>query len=312
MNVHLAVRRAIQLHSDGRLNAAVRAYRAILERQPRTCACWSNLGIALRALGRKEEALQVLREGLRVCPQVPELNYNLGNALKELGDQEGALACYRTAFTRDPGHLNVARACGALLVRLGRWEEAVDHYGAALDRHSDDARLWAGLGWALWKLQRASAAPALHRAVALEPASTAFRWYLHTVLRWLGRYDEDERQLRAGLARDAKSPALLAALAQSLIDQRRVDEGMACCRAALAVEPNRRDARLARGRANFLAGRYRVAWPDRYRQVHGIDRRPKGTGGREWVGEDLAGQSILLYGEQGLGDVIQYAGMRRW
>ncbi len=307
MNVPRALRRAIRLHADGRLAAAVDAYRAILKRHPQTCAGWSNLGMALRALGRKDEGLAALRQGVQVCPEVPELNYNLGNALKEAGDQQGALEHYRTAFTRGPGHLDAARACGALLVRLERFEEAVDHYHAALDRHPDDARLYAGLGWVLWKLRRTSAAAALRRAVALDPASSGFRWHLHVVLRWLGCYHEDERQLRAGLAREPDSSALLVALAQSLIDQRRLDEGLACCRAALVMEPDGREARLARGRANFLAGRYSVAWPDRYRQVHGIDRRPAGTTGHEWEGQDLGGQSILLYGEQGLGDVIQYA-----
>ncbi len=113
--------------------------------------------------------------------------------------------------------------------------------------------------------------------------------------------------MRAGLAREADSPSLLAALGQSLIAQGRLDEGLECCRRALAVDPDHHDARLTRGRANFLAGRWAVAWPDRYRPVLGIDRRPKGTSGSEWEGQDLAGQSILLYGEQGLGDVIQYA-----
>ena len=92
-----------------------------------------------------------------------------------------------------------------------------------------------------------------------------------------------------------------------MIAQGRLDEALACCRAALAVDPNHREARLARGRANFLAGRYAIAWPDRYRLVLGLDTRPKGASGREWEGQDLTGQSILLYGEQGLGDVIQYA-----
>ena len=130
---------------------------------------------------------------------------------------------------------------------------------------------------------------------------------LHVVLRWLGHADEDEQQLRAGLACDPESPVLLAAQAQYLIDQGRVDEGLACCRAALAADPDHHDARLASGRANFLAGRYAAAWPDRYRQVESIDRRPAGTAGREWAGQDLTGRSILLYGEQGWGDVIQYA-----
>ena len=40
MDVQLAVRRATRLHADGRLAAAVDAYRAILKRHPDTGACW--------------------------------------------------------------------------------------------------------------------------------------------------------------------------------------------------------------------------------------------------------------------------------
>ena len=130
---------------------------------------------------------------------------------------------------------------------------------------------------------------------------------MHHALRQLGRYAEDERQLRAGLAREEDSPDLLAALAHSLIDQHRLDEAMACCRTALSVEPDYDEARMARSRTHFLAGRYRVAWPDRYCKVEGIDRRPKDATGRVWEGQDLDGKSILLYSEQGLGDVIQFA-----
>ena len=308
MNVRLAVRQAIQLQTDGQLAAAVDAYRAILKRHPENCTCWSNLGMALRTLGRKDEGLRALRQGVRVCPQVVELNYNLGNALADAGDPEGALTCYRAAFDRDVGCLPAAQACGAVLLRLKRFEQAVDHYAAALARHPDDAELYGGLGWALWKLRRVvAAAAACRRAVALDPASPTLHWKLHAVLRLLGRYEEDEQQLGAGVARHTDSPGLLAALGQSLMDQGRLDAGLEYCDAALAVDPDHRDARLARGRANFLAGRYRAAWPDRFRPVYGIDRRPKGTAGREWQGQSLAGQSILLYGEQGLGDVIQFA-----
>ena len=73
MNVRLAVQRAIRLHSDGQLAAAVDAYRAILKRHPETCGCWSNLGVALRTLGRKDEGLAVLRHGASVCPRSTEL-----------------------------------------------------------------------------------------------------------------------------------------------------------------------------------------------------------------------------------------------
>ena len=261
--------------------------------------------MALRTLGRKDEGLAVLRQGARLCPRNAELNYNLGNALKEAKDHEGALKHYRAAWTLKPDNLEAARACAAMLIALERFDEAAEHCGAALGRYPNDGKLCAGLGLALLRLKRPAAAAALRRAVALNPESSDVRRRLHDVLSWLGNDEEDELQLRAGLAREADSPSLLAALGHSLIAQGRLDDGLACSRAALKVDPNHQDARLARGRANFLAGRWAAAWPDRYRPVKGIDRRPKGTSGSEWEGQDLAGQSILLYGEQGLGDVIQ-------
>ncbi len=300
--------RAIRLHTGGQLDAAVDAYRAILERHPGAGACWCNLGVALRKLGRRDEALAVLREGVRACPELVDLNYNLGNALSDAGDAEGALERYRAAFARDPGHLPAAIACGATLLALARFEQAVDHYRAALDRHPDNARLYHALGRALWNLRQVRAAAAAYRrAIALGPAPPVYRINLHHALSALGQYAEDERQLRAATAADRRSPAVLAALGQSLVDQGRLADGLACCDAALAADPDHLDARLGRARGNFLAGRYAAAWPDfRWRRRHST-WRAMGVEGRDWEGQDLAGQSILLYGEQGLGDVIQFA-----
>ena len=307
MDVQPAVRHATRLHADGRLDAAVDAYRAILKQHPDTCACWSNLGVALRALGRRDEGLQVLREGARICPRVVDLNYNLGNALAETGDHERALKCYRVVLSQDPAHRKAAYACGAVLLKLERHEQAADHYQAALGRHPDDARLYHGLGWALSELRHLPAAVAAYRrAITLRPSAAVYRTNLHLVLSALGRYAEDERQLRAAVARDRHSPGLLAALGQNLIDQGRVDAGLKCCGAALALKPDHLVARLERARANFLAGRYAAAWPDyRWRRHHAAWRSQE-VAGRDWVGQDIGGQSILLYGEQGLGDVIQF------
>ena len=183
--------------------------------------------------------------------------------------------------------------------------------GRKLRRHPDKASLYYSLGLTLRNLRQLEAVViAFQRAIALDPAPSVYRIKLHHALRQLGRYAEDERQLRAGLAREEDSPDLLAALAHSLIDQHRLDEAMACCRTALSVEPDYDEARMARSRTHFLAGRYRVAWPDRYCKVEGIDRRPKDATGRVWEGQDLDGKSILLYSEQGLGDVIQFGAIR--
>ena len=302
-----ALRHAIRLHTDGRLEAAVDAYRAILERHPEAAVCWSNLGVALRRLGRRGEGLQALREGERRCPGVVELTCNLANALTAAGDHKGALERYRTVLVRSPDHLPAAAGGGEALLRLGRFEEAVDHHRAALTRHPDNARLYHALGLSLWNLGHGEAAAAAYRrALAIDPAPSVWRLNLHRVLSALGRYAEDERQLREGAAQDADSPRVLTALGQTLVSRGRLDDGLRQFDAALAVDPDHLDARFGRARANFLAGRYAAGWPDyRWRRRH-KQWRPPGVTGRDWQGQDMQGQSILLYGEQGLGDVIQF------
>ena len=272
-----AHRRALQLHAAGRLDAAVAAYRAVLKRHPGACDCWCNLGAALRTLGRPDEGLQALREGLRACPRHAGLVRNLGNALADNHDWEGARAHH---------------------------EQAVERFQATLHKRPDNAGLYAALGWSLWKLDRLEAAAAAYRrAVAADPAATVARLETVLVLTALGRYAESERLLRAAVP---QSPAVQAALGQALIDQGRLDAGLACAEAVLARDPAHADARMARARAHFLAGRYAAAWPDYAFRVSARRRRlPPGVAERHWRGEALEGRSILLYREQGLGDVIQ-------
>ena len=301
---------AVQLHTSGQLEAAVDAYRAILKGYPNAPGCWSNLGAALYKLGRKDEALDVLRRAMRVCPDAVSLHYELGNLLGETGDHEGALERHRAVLAREPKHPGAAESCAVALFRLDRFDQAVEHCRTALRLHGDDASLYDLLGLSLAKLgQHEAAASALGRAVALAPATTRYRMdlYWHALLK-LGRYAEGERVLRGIAPRDAGSPDVLTALANALIHQGRLDQGIECCDAALAADPGHLPARRNRAQANFLAGRYAAAWPDYswplLRQT--LSGAPRLTG-RVWKGEVIRGQSMLLCSEQGLGDAIQFA-----
>ena len=297
---------AVRLHTDGRLEAAVDAYRAILRGHPKAAACWSNLGAALRGLGLRDEALDVLRQGARFCPASARLHHGLGDVLADAGDLKGAMEAYRAALACDPRHQGAAESCGEVLVRLERFDEAIDHCGTALQIHADNPLLHHVLGAALFKLRQLEAAAVTRRrAVALAPTSSVYRTSLYHVLSRLGRYAEVERVLRT--AHDADSPDVLAALGSTLIGQVRLEEGLACCNAALAADPDQHLARFNRARANFLAGRYAAAWPDYCRPLVRQKLGAPRLLGRVWKGEDIAEQSILLYCEQGLGDAIQFA-----
>lgn len=302
------VRHAIALHVEGKLDAAADAYRAILLHRPDEGTCWSNLGVALRALGRKEEGLDVLRRGVRASPDFADLHYNLGNALSDAGDWEGASERYRAVLDREPRHLKAALSCGRALENLKRYGAALDHYRAALRIHPDNAKLYYALGRLFFVMQRLRPAlAAFRRAIAIGQVPPRYRLDLSDVLSALGNYAESEQHLRQALDQAPDSPDVLVALGNNLAGQGHLEKALQSFEAALAVESEHLGARLGRARANLLAGRYIEGWQDfgwrrRHRSWKSLNAE-----GRPWNGQDIHGQSILLVGEQGLGDVIQVA-----
>ncbi|HWZ51729.1 MAG TPA: glycosyltransferase family 9 protein [Granulicella sp.] len=87
-----------------------------------------------------------------------------------------------------------------------------------------------------------------------------------------------------------------------------LEEAMACFEGALALEPEYADAHLAKGINLLLRGEYSLGW----RSYEWRWRMPNFTSVRrnftepQWRGEPLNGRRILLHGEQGFGDCIQF------
>ena len=88
-DVREAYQRAVSLHQAGDLEAAVAAYREVLDLEPGNPAAQSNLGAALAALGRYEEAIAAYQAALSRVSN-PGIRYNLALARYKSGDVTGA------------------------------------------------------------------------------------------------------------------------------------------------------------------------------------------------------------------------------
>lgn len=79
-------------------------------------------------------------------------------------------------------------------------------------------------------------------------------------------------------------------------------------RAALAMRPDNAPVKANLGLLLLSVGRYAEAWPlyEARRLIHQPDIPPP-VAIPEWRGEPLAGKSLLVWAEQGLGDEIQMA-----
>jgi tetratricopeptide (TPR) repeat protein len=89
---------------------------------------------------------------------------------------------------------------------------------------------------------------------------------------------------------------------------KRLDEALACYDKAIALNPHYADAYMNRALIRLLMGRYHEGWPDnewRWPVQDCASKRPN-IKTPTWQGENLSWRRILVFSEQGLGDVIQF------
>ena len=84
--------------------------------------------------------------------------YHSGEWLDRFRRTEEALVYYREALSRDPKDSRVNAEMGFLALKQGRWNDALRHFDIALERDSDNSRLYHGKGLALEGMRKLEAA----------------------------------------------------------------------------------------------------------------------------------------------------------
>jgi tetratricopeptide (TPR) repeat protein len=298
---------AVTLRAQGRLEDAAAQYRRTLQIQPGNAKAHNNLGVILGLQGKTQEAGDHYARALRIQPDYAEAHYNLGNVLRERGDNLRAVDHYRRALAARPDDPEIHNNLGVALAAAGRGDEAVGAYRRALSLRPDYAEACSNLGAALVDLGRMDEAMAQYaRALQLRPDYADARFNLAHAFDVQDRTDEAHAQYELALALDpthAEAHHNFGFLAQRL---GRLDEALARYQRAQRLKPGYADAEGNEGLARLVMGDFETGW-DRYEarwDRPGNQRRTLPA--PAWDGGDLAGKTILLHAEQGLGDAIQF------
>jgi len=300
------------LKDDGRAGEAIAHYRRAVELKPDFADAHFNLGLLLRQAGRAGEAAAALAEATRLSPRDAEAFVALANALADGGDSARALAACERAIELGPGLAQAHFNRGNLLRRAGRHDDAIASFRQALAIDPALAEAHNNLGEALVNYgDAAEAAEHFRAALAVRPDMAVALGNLGNAEAALGELEAAVASYRRALKIAPDGAKVLTSLGHALQEMGKFGEAIASHRRAVAAEPDLAAAHFNLGEALLLTGRLEEGWREfewRWRTPE-LDEKRRAFPQPPWRGEDVAGKTMLVTAEQGVGDEILYAGM---
>ncbi len=192
------------------------------------------------------------------------------------GELAQAEPLYARVLAHDPSNPDATHLLGVLRFQQGRPAEALGLVAAALRMKPDSPGILSNHG---------------------------------LVLEALGRFDEAVAAYDRAIARQPADAEILANRGNALFRLGRYEEALASYRSGLAHDPENAEIHWSIGLIDLLRGALPEGWDGyewRWRRREFPDRE-RTFDAPLWRGESsLAGKTILLHAEQGLGDTIQF------
>jgi tetratricopeptide (TPR) repeat protein len=294
----------------GRREEALASYDAALALRPHHVEALYNRGVALHALRRIDDALMSYDAALALRPDYPDALAGRGATLHDQGRFDAALMSYDRAIALKADHAQALVNRGATLHELGRSDEALKNFDRALAVEPNHAKALTNRGVALHDLGRYHEALAAHdHAIAVRPGDAAALNNRGVTLHRLRQPEEALASYDAALAARPDYAEAFANRGATLYELARFDAASASYDQAIALCPDHADAHFFKGLSSLVTGDFARGWIE-------YEWRRKAPSARitqrdlpqpRWLGDgDIAGKTILLHSEQGLGDTIQF------
>lgn len=217
-------------------------------------------------------------KALEISPTHPVALHNLGLIFLERGDLDSAALLLGEAVRQRPEEAAFIYSLALALQQRGELPEALKQYDEAVKLRPVFREAWENRGVVLQDLEDFEAASESYsQALRLAPDSPVASRNLGNVLRVIGRLDEAIAHYRSVLDATPLNAEIRFALGATLITRGEFEQGWPLCEWRFWSP-------------EFLEANppYRVPLP-------------------HWEGGDLGNHSLLIYGEQGIGDEIMFA-----
>ena len=273
---------AQQAMARGQWSDAERWLRELTTRAPSLPQAWADLGYCLRLQHKLADAERILLAAIEFHPTDPAIHQVLGTVYLDAQRGPDAITTFSRAITLRPDSAAAHYGMALALQREGRLRDAVGPAQTAADLESTQIQ-YQLLAAALmqWDVRPDAVDHARRfadRAMSLRPR-TAVQWQLLAKTLW--RLDDRERALAAN-------------------------------RQAVHVSPQSASAHWHLATALLSVGQFEAGWAEFEWRLAAMPHLRRSFPQPKWEGQSLAGKTILLHAEGGLGDAVQFVRFLPW
>ncbi len=308
--VDALLQQALALHQNGAHALAEELYREILGLRPRHFDAMQLLGTIALQTGRLEEGVEWLTQAVAVDPRQASLYSNLAfafNALRRFGD---GLASADRALALKPDFVDALNNRGNALAGLDRSVEALASFERVIALQGANAEAWNNRACVLRDLGRPlDAVQSCDRAIALRQ-DYADAWSNRgNAFSDLNQPIDAQASYQRALELQTEFADAWSNLGLTLVDLGQHANALQCYERALAIRPDSIEAHWNEALCRLETGDFERGWRAyEWRwERHTLRDSKRSFDVPLWLGDaPVAGKTILLHAEQGLGDTLQF------
>jgi len=214
---------------------------------------------------------------------------------------------YLQALRLHPGFFEAAFNLGVLFQEMGQPDQAIGCYRHALQWKPDLAPAWGNLGVALRDTDHGQeAVDSFRQALRVQPGESGVLNNLGNALLAQQEYAEAIACFRDGLRAAPANPGIHLNLGNALRASGHVAEAIQSLRQALELRPDFAEAHWDLAFALLLQGDFTQGFQEYEWRWRLPDFPRRRFASPLWLGEDVAGRTLLVHTEQGAGDNLQF------
>ena len=238
---------AQMLQNDGKPEAALEVYRAILETDDRDLPALHQMAQICESRGEFDKAIAAYQKAIEVDEESPFWVYrHLGFSLSQMGDLDGAIEAYEQALVRAPEDVATYGLLGQAQGKAEKLEEAISSYQKAIEIQPEQPFwLYFNLGGFLTRLEQFEPGILAYReASRLEPENPGIYRLLGETQSKFSDFEGAIESYQKAIAINPRQPAdLYENFGDALLASNRKYEALEAYRSAVETQPNLPSAR---------------------------------------------------------------------